>query len=137
MAYGLTIVTWLGSINPVLAGVLTLLGIVVICVPVLRKWHTNKKARERKLDAGMDSLLGYGAIHDPATGAVLKEATPSMAVRVDTIEQAILSLAETHRQLTDLNVRLNTMEEWREHHMAWSESQHPTIVQNIHTEPKS
>lgn len=122
------------SLNPAIA---TVTGIVVLCgllaVPAVKLFKRAKRFGS-KVESGMDSLLGYGPVLDPATGRVLQEATPSMAIRVDKIETAILSLAETQRQIVDINNRLTTMEEWREQHQAWSDSIHPAqpqIVQNF------
>lgn len=127
----LSIGSLLSSVDPVvgtITGIIVLLGL--IAVPVIKGIKRAKRFGS-KVESGMDSLLGYGAILDPATGAVLKEATPSMAIRVDKIESAILSLAETQRQIVEINVRLTSMEEWRETHTAWSDSIHPHIVQNF------
>lgn len=127
---------FLSSIDPTVGtiiGIITLIGLLI--VPV-RKLYRCIRRLSNKLESGMDSLNGYGAIVDPTTGKVLKEATPSMAIRVDMIEQAILTLAETQRQITELNLRLTHMEEWREVHQTWSDSLHPQIIQNFDQHPK-
>jgi hypothetical protein len=131
------LINWIKSWDSFLAVIISVFTIIGVAVPLLRRWHRNSSAFKKKVEAGMDSLLGYGPITDPATGAILKEATPSLAIRVDKIETAILSLAETQRQIVEINSRLTNMEEWREQHQAWSDSIHPhppQIVQNFGSE---
>jgi hypothetical protein len=127
------VIDWIKSWDPFLGVIISSVTIIGLSIPLIRGLRRFKK----KVEAGMDSLLGYGPITDPATGAVLKEATPSLAIRVDKIETAILSLAETQRQIVEINSRLTNMEEWREQHQAWSDSIHPhppQIVQNFGSE---
>jgi hypothetical protein len=128
------VLEWIKSWDPFLGVIISSLTIIGLSIPVVRGVRRFK----RKLEAGMDSLLGYPAITDPSTGTILKEATPSLAIRVDKIETAILSLAETNAQIVQLNVRMTDIEHWRETHQAWSDSIHPhqppQIVQNFGSE---
>lgn len=117
------LIHWFASLDPFLSTLVSILAILGVTSPFLKKWYDRSRKLNKKLEAGMDSLLGYGPVLDPATGVVLKEATPSLAVRVDTIEGAIMSLAETQRMLADLHVRVEHVESWRDMHDKLHDSQ--------------
>lgn len=127
---------WVKHIDPVVGTIMGVLGLIGAVSPFIRKAIKRTRELNAKLEAGMDSLLGYGPVLDPATGTVLKQATPSMAVRVDTIEDAIKTMAETQLVMAELTVRMNHMEEWRGQHETWSQHQLDELHRLFLAKPK-
>ena len=82
-----------------------------------------------KLNRGMDTLLGYGAVLDPASGKEIQPPTPPLAERVNTLEDAVhklvdfqaLQIAHTER-IEAFDQRLNRLEsnstQWQKEHEA-------------------
>lgn len=76
-----------------------------------------------RINSGMDTLLGYGAVLDPGSGKQLKPPTPALALRVDTLEEAMNRLIDQQEKMLDINGRLLELEQWRKDHEVWSEEQ--------------
>ncbi|WP_156718158.1 hypothetical protein [Nocardioides sp. Leaf307] len=75
----------------------------------------------KRVNGGMDTLLGYEAVLDPGSGKQLKEATPPLALRVDTLEEALTVLVENQSKMITVHERITALEEWRMKHVTWSE----------------
>lgn len=96
-------------------GVVVLLGSGVTALGVLWKFVIKPVARfTKRINSGMDTLLGYPEVTDPGSGTVLKAPTPPLAHRVEKVEQAVLLLTET-------NERILKLEQLHKEHVAWSE----------------
>jgi hypothetical protein len=93
----------------------------------LRSFHV-------KVNRGMDTLLGYAAVEDPATGRQIQPATPPLANRVYELEQANGKIADALTTLTTIQKDVVKLEkawqkresdgmqiiqewtDWRKHH---------------------
>lgn len=77
-----------------------LLAAAITAVTIFHKYVGSPLLKWfRKLDAGVDSILGYGPVLDPGTGAVIQEETEPLAVRVRRLEDAHVTAAEALRQI--------------------------------------
>ena len=74
-----------------------------------------------RIYSGMDTLLGYPAVMDPGSGKELKPPTPALALRVDTLEEAMNKLIDQQEKMLGINERLLNLEAWRKEHAEWSE----------------
>jgi len=105
-----------------------------------QRWFT-------KLDAGVNSILGYGPVVDPGTGLVLQAETEPLAVRVKRLEDvqaqtadALSRLAENHDQLAriqasqdDLKSAIEGLREEFEGHLQLSQDWIHQHEQEHHT----
>ena len=114
------------------AAVLTALGIIG-GVAYRYVWRPLRAFNE-KINRGMDTLLGYSAVTDPATGRVIQDKTPPLANRVWHLEEtmrkigdAMETFARTHDLVVELEKRWDEREKtgaaivlewtrWREAH---------------------
>src|SRR5689334_18830515 len=112
--------------------VLTAVGI--IAAAVFKYVWRPVRAFNEKINRGMDTLLGYQAVTDPATGRVIQPDTPPLANRVYDLEEAITKIgvametfAKTHDLVIELEKRwdereraglaiVNEWTKWREAH---------------------
>jgi hypothetical protein len=62
-----------------------------------------------KWNSAMDTLVGYPAVTDPGSGTILKPATPPLAKRVESVEQAVVMLTQIDKTLTE---HISWSEEW-------------------------
>jgi|SRR6478735_6061948 len=87
---------------PMLAQIIIVTAAVVTAIGVIYKfvWKPIKSVFE-KWNSAMDSLVGYPAIHD-RSGTQLKAATPALANRVESLEEAFTIMANTQSKLLDL-----------------------------------
>lgn len=92
------------------AAVLTALAII---------WRAVHKARTKAKDvsgdvvAVRDSILGRPAVVDSITGKELAPALPGIGQRMDTVERALVALADQHVILEDHETRIKTLEDSR------------------------
>jgi hypothetical protein len=114
---------------------IVLLGAALGAVITIKKYvWTPIKAFNTKINRGMDTLLGYSPVLDPATGREIQAATPPLANRVYELEkansqiaEALQVLAKTQKAVVRLEEAWNQREatgmkiiqewtDWREHH---------------------
>ena len=88
------------------------------------------KKFSNRVNSGMDTLLGYPAVHDPGSGKELKPPTPPLALRVDTLEEAMNRLLALQEKQVGFNERLLNLEQWRKEHQEFSEAK----WQSVHDE---
>lgn len=120
---------------PVFIEWVILLAAFVAALYALKKTvYDPVKKFNTKVNRGMDTLLGYGAVLDPASGREIQAATPPLANRVYQLEQAnsqiadaLTTLAATSKAVVDLQSQwedrekaaadvINAWTDWREHH---------------------
>ncbi len=104
-----------------------IIGLAALITAVTVIWKKVLKpiiAWFKKINRGMDSLLGYPEVLD-RDGSVLKEETPMLAKRVRAVEEAVLALTENTKALTDWARRLDYLERqvaafltWQKEHEA-------------------
>ena len=85
---------WVITVAAVLTGLGVIAGVVYKYV-----WKPVK-AFHQKVSRGMDTLLGYGAVVDPATGRVIQADTPPLANRVYDLEEAFKQVSNAVKQST-------------------------------------
>lgn len=91
--------------------ILSVLGILAIVVPVWIKWGLPKwRSFKHDVTAGRDALVGRDAICDPISGTQLAPALPGIGKRMETIEGALVVLAEQQVTLSDHAMRLGKLE---------------------------
>jgi hypothetical protein len=114
---------------------IVLLAAAVTGVYTLHKYVWKPiRAFNTKINRGMDTLLGYSPVLDPATGREIQAATPPLANRVYELEkansqiaEALQTLAKTQKAVVRLEEAWNKREtagmqiiqewtDWREHH---------------------
>ena len=119
---------WVITVAAVLTGLGVIAGVVYKYV-----WKPVRSFNE-KINRGMDTLLGYDAVKDPATGREIQKRTPPLANRVFDLEEAIVKIgaametfAKTHNLVVELERRWDEREKigqaivtewtaWREAH---------------------
>lgn len=88
----------------------TLLAFAVAWV----RWARPRyRALKHDATASRDVLLGRPAITDSITGREISASLPGIGKRVETVEQAVLQLADQSRTLTDHEQRLTALEDSR------------------------
>lgn len=60
-----------------------------------------------------DSILGRDAVVDSITGKELAPALPGIGQRMDTVERALVALADQHAAIEDHETRIKALEEAR------------------------
>lgn len=93
---------------PALAQWLLAVGGAVLLLAGPVRWVVQKTRRgSSKVGAAFDALLGRPEIRHPDTGQVLAEATPGLGARLAHMEQAIIDLADTRREIVRLTERFD------------------------------
>lgn len=82
-----------------------------------RTVYLPTKRHFARVNAGMDTLLGYPAVKDPGSGREIQPATPPLAARVYDLEQANMKMADAMTLLADNQQRILALEN------AWQERQ--------------
>lgn len=108
--------------------VILLAAFIGAVIAIKKTVYNPIKQFNAKVNAGMDTLLGYPAVHDPGSGRQLKAATPALALRVETLEDAMHKLIDNQERLLSVTERLQSLEEWRINHIQWSEE----MVKEVH-----
>lgn len=106
------------------AAFVTAIGVIwkMVCKPIL-VWG-------KRVNNGMDSLLGYGPVTDPGTGKQLQAPTPPMAQRVADLEDAVTRMIDLQEKQQGFNERLLELELWRKEHMQFSEDKWKEMQQD-------
>lgn len=127
---------WFDGIPPALEGVCLVAAAVAAVIALYRTVYCPIRRHFRRVNAGMDTLLGYPEVTDPGSGRVIQDATPPLALRVYDLEQtnskmadALATLALNQQRLTKLEAaweereRLGRqiVEEWMEWRTAHEE----------------
>jgi len=79
-------------------------------------WKVAKRARRKAKDVSgdvvaiRDSILGRDAVVDSITGKELAPALPGIGQRMDTVERALVALADQHAVLEDHEERIKALE---------------------------
>ena len=82
-------------------------------------WKAIQRARKRAKDvsgdvvAVRDSILGRPAVVDSITGKELAPALPGIGQRMDTVERALVALADQHTAIEDHETRIKALEDAR------------------------
>lgn len=82
-------------------------------------WKVTRRAHDKAKDVGgdvvavRDSILGRPAVVDSITGKELAPALPGIGQRMDTVERALVALADQHAVLEDHETRLKALEDAR------------------------
>lgn len=85
---------WFPAVPGVL-GFIVLIGAAIAAGVTIKKYVVDPVRQFNvKVNKGMDSLLGYAAVTDPATGREIQPATPPIADRVYDLEQTFKKVAE-------------------------------------------
>lgn len=92
--------------------ILSVLGILAILIPVWLKWIRPKwRAFIHDVAAGRDALVGRDAIHDPLSGTQIAPALPGVGKRMETIEAALVVLADNQAVLINHEERILALEQ--------------------------
>lgn len=116
---------------PALLEFIILLAAAVAGFITLKKTVYNPlREFSNKVNSGMDTLLGYPAVLDPGSGKELKAPTPPLALRVDSLEEAMNRLLDLQEKQIGFSERLLDLENWRKEHMQWSEATIKQVQEN-------
>lgn len=104
--------TFAAAVDHYSTPLLTVLAILAILVPVHVKWARPKWQSFRSdLAAGRDALVGRDAILDPVSGTQLAPALPGVGKRMETIEAALIVLADNQTVLVNHEDRIMALEQ--------------------------
>jgi hypothetical protein len=98
---------------------IVLLGAALGAVVTIKKYVWKPIRRfNTKINRGMDTLLGYSPVLDPATGREIQAATPPLANRVYELEKANSKIAEALETLANTQKAVVRLEEAWNHREA-------------------
>lgn len=113
--------SWISGLPGALEYLVLIASAVVAVITIYKFAVKPVLAWGKKVNSGMDTLLGYPAVTDPGSGKELKPPTPALALRVDSLEDAMHRLLDLQEGQVGFNARLLELELWRKEHAEWSE----------------
>lgn len=106
---------WFSGVPPVLELAVLVASAVAALFALYKTVYTPIRHHFNRVNAGMDTLLGYPAVKDPGSGREIQAATPPLAARVYDLEETNKQMASALGVLADNQQRILDLEaEWAE-----------------------
>jgi hypothetical protein len=106
---------WLSGVPALLELLILVLTAAGLVWGAWRGIYGPAKRHFNRVNAGMDTLLGYPAVNDPGSGREIQPATPPLAARVYDLEDTNKRMVEALSVLADNQQRLMRLESsWEE-----------------------
>lgn len=105
----LDVFNWFDKVPATLEFIALLAGAVTAFFVLKKAVYEPIKRHFDRVNAGMETLLGYDEVKDPGSGRVIQAATPPLALRVYDLEQtnkaiadALTTMAQNQHDLIEL-----------------------------------
>lgn len=121
---------WLKNLPDIAQAVIVISAFIGAALGIYKKVYLPVSRQLLRFNSGLDTLLGYPAVHDPGTGRELQAATPPLANRVFTLEetnrdisQALTKLADNQEVLAhiqeEMEARKKVEDQFRQDFQVW------------------